>query len=200
MLKDIKDKLHSFLFPRYQQKIRAIVFEARKYKHNYHITATKLKELQGLFDDRSAEVREIRRDMDKLNVKPTIADLMNEILGSSSMNFSNTESDGYPKHFLDTLIPAQREAYVAQLHQIHNLEVWKDMTDYHTNVQGNFIARHAEDDTQMLCGRMTINGISLLKTDVDKGHLEYQDRSKPPDDFDPYSVELLQDELIDKFK
>lgn len=192
--------MHSFLFPRYQQKIRAIVLEARRYKHQYHTTVTLLEELQGEFDDRSAEVREIREMMDKLKVKPTIADLMNEILGFSNINFSNIESDGYPKHFLDTLIPAQREAYIAQLHQIHNLEVWKDMTDYHTNLQGNFIARHAEDDMQMFCGRMTINGISLLKADVDKGHLEYQDRSKPPDEFDPHSVELLQDELIDKYK
>lgn len=194
----MKDKLHGILFPRYQTKIRAIVSEARRQKdeaEGWKHQTEQQKQFTGWKEDRIKVLEQQVKELEN-KPKPTMADLMREILGGA-VNFTDVESDGLPKHFLDTATPKEREMFIAQLHEIANLEVWGAMMRYNIDLQGNHIVRLAPDDIQASFARGTINGLSMLRNEVRKGSAEYVDRSKPPDKFDEFSVDLLQKDLDD---
>lgn len=184
-LKDIKQKIFEVLFRKEYWTIQTLQGEVLNKKMKIN---TLMEEKVSLREEISKLIRE------STEVKtPTMADLMREILGSVIVDFINIEGDGLPKHFLNIEDIPKRTLYTAQLHEIWNLEVWKAMCDYYINLQGNFALRQADGELQILSARMTINGISLIQTEVNKGHLEYTERSKPPEDFDKFSVELLNE-------
>lgn len=180
-IKDIKEKIYNFTFPEYKKTYDDLLL-------TYRIRGDLIKK-------QDLQIGELELELIDLKQKPTpsMADLMREVLGITSLNIGVTETDGYPKHFLDTYTPAERDMLTAQLHQIQSLDVWKAMTKYHIDKQGNFIVKHADGDTQMLSGRMVIAGIRLIEDEVLAGHNEYLDRSKPPDEFDKFSVDLLNE-------
>lgn len=179
---NLKEQLHIWLFP---NKAHMLALE-RKWKNEY------IDEIRSLSFDIAALNADLAKEKER--PKPSMADLMRENLGVRSFNASIVEEDGYPRDFLNTGDDkGRRDMYIAQLHQIYNLEVWEVMTNYHIDYQGNFITRKAVDDIQVTAGRMTINGISLLKNDVYKGHMEFTDRARPPEKFDENSMDLLNE-------
>lgn len=194
----MKDKLHALLFPRYQEKVRAISREARKHKQaadskDLHIQS--MTEWRKKKEDELKHLESYIAGLQKsIDEKPAMADLMREILGSP-VNFTDVEADGLPRHFLETGTEKQRQMYVAQLHEISQLEVWPVMLRYHIDLQGNHIVRLSPDDIQSSFARGTINGFSMLRNEVRDGNAEYVDRSRPPDKFDEFSVDLLQKDL-----
>lgn len=178
-IKKNKEKLHKFLFPEFNKK---------------------LEELRGqvidLVDDREESQIRHQREQDELRhevnektmTQPLLADLMRENLGIVKINFSNVPEDGIPNHFLDVEDQNKRTQYINELHQIFQFEVFHAMCQNHIDTQGNFSFRTADGELQMLAGRMTVNGISLIRNDVRKGHEEYMERSKPKEDFDEFET------------
>ncbi len=191
-LKKIKEILFETFFKTQYWEIQVLHSEVLNQKEKQKRLLNEKLELAEKF---RSEVKAIREDLEKIKnrPKPTLADMMNEVLGVNVLDFTNVQADGFPNHFLNTDDETKRMLYIAQLHEIWGLEVWKAMCDYHINLQANFLVRQADGDLQVNTGRMTINGISLLKKEVNTGHTEYLERSKPPEDFDKFSVELLNE-------
>ncbi len=196
--KKILPKLHKFLFPRFYKNA---LFMQEKYE-----------DLQLKLDLMGLKLLEEKDKVIKLQSapKPTMADLMRECLGVLPLNFTDvqekTDEDeearltpeallkrsqelGLPKDFLDTVDAVKREAYVAQLYQIWQFEVFPIMVDHYINLQGNWTLRKAIDDMQVFAGRMTVNGIYLIKNKVKSGHDEYKEKSKPPEEFDEHELD-----------
>lgn len=177
MLQTIKRKLHKVIFPQFHSSITRLENE----KENRDIVIKDLSEQK-----RRMEMRLLA--IEREPPEPALSDLMREIVGLTTLNFSNVTDDGSPRHFLDTDNKDKRSQYLTELHQIYQTEVWPVMCQNHIDTQGNFSFRTAESYDQMLAGRFSVNGISLLRNDVKRGHDEYMDRSKPPDDFDEFET------------
>ncbi len=174
--KKIYEKLHKLLFSSFDKKF---IFVTEK------------------FGDALDDIEELRienqRLLDLVKKPPSIpeaqmSDLMRANLGLVNIDFTNVDDAGIPKHFLDTEDPNKRTQYINELYQIYQFEVFHVMCQNHINTQGNFSFRNSDGYEQMLAGRMSVNGISLIKNDVMKGYLEYVDRSKPPEDFDKFET------------
>lgn len=179
MFKKIKAKLHKLLFPSFDLELFTLRDEVI-FNEEYIKNTNKVMDL-------------LRKEK-SVSKEPTLSDLTKKFLNGYEIDFFNVkrsddpEENGYPNHFLNIEDKDKRSMYIGQLAQIQTLEVWPVMLQYHINTQGNFIARKAEGDIQMLCGRMTMNGVSLLRNEVQKGFEEYQEGRKPPEDFDEHEV------------
>ncbi len=168
-LEKIKTKLHKVLFPNFYIKIGDLNKEIEETNELLHAVEDNAKRI-------AIEKAQLQT---KLENQPTMADLMRENLGLVTLDFSNAQEDGTPVHFLDLLSKDKRMQYINELHQIFQLEVWEVMCKNHIDTQGNFSFRKADGEIQNLAGRMSVNGISLLRNEVKKGHEEYVERSNP---------------------
>lgn len=184
-MKRIKTKLHSLLFPDQVKRTENL----EKLYHHW----------KEAYDRKSTRVYSLEEKLDKKNKEPpkrepTIADLMRDTLGLEQVNFYDVEQStdpattALPKHFLNTDSKEKRAMYIAQLAQIQELEVWEVMCRYHIDYQGNYSFRKALTDMEVFSGRLSVNGISLLRNDVRKGHDEYVEGRKPKEDFDEFET------------
>lgn len=209
--KKIKSKLHKFLFPRFH---RESAFVADKYNDAVEEIA-RLHDIEKRLQSKEAEFQKVYYKMKAEEAKqfvpkPTMADLMRECLGILPINFTDVIEDpsleekvhmspeelakcdketGMPKDFLDTVIKDKREIYISQLYQIWQMEVFPIMIDYYINLQGNWSFKKAIDDMQLFAGRLSCNGIYLIKNKVKAGFDEYKERSKPPEEFDEHELD-----------
>lgn len=201
-------KLHKILFPRLHKD--ALLLNERHNKAVQEIN--RLHSMESELDFKTKEIYRLREEIKiQKNIrKPTMADLMRECLGLLPIDFTTVAEDpsleeklqmspdelekcnketGLPKDFLDTIDGAKRESYIAQLYTIWQLEVFPVMINYYINLQGNWTFKKAIDDTQIFAGRMSCNGIYLIKNKVKAGHDEYKDKSKPPEEFDEHELD-----------
>lgn len=137
------------------------------------------------------EIMSLRKEKDI--PKPTMADLMREDLGIMTVDFFNTKKSGdepwKPPHYLyDEQDEPTKKAMISELSMIYSTTVFKRMIEYHINSQGNFTVRVADGEQQILAGRMTINGVSLIYQDVLAGYEAYQESRKPEEDFDKFDL------------
>ncbi len=127
MFKKIKLKLHKFLFP------------------GFHKDWSRIPFLNETIDSMSRRYREFQLDKVSIENKkePAISDLTKKFLDGYNIDFFNVEihddpeKSGYPRHFLNIDDKDKHTMYIGQLAQIHSLEVWKEMLQYHINTQGN---------------------------------------------------------------
>lgn len=206
--KKILPKLHNYFFPIYAKKIAILkqkvgFQDGELASERIELIKTK-EELKKLYYRMKAE------EAKQFEKKPTMADLMRECLGLLPIDFTNViesatpeeiarmspeevansnKDIGLPKDFLDTLDPKMRETYIAQLYQIWNMEVFNVMCKHYIDLQGNWTLKKAVDDMQLFAGRMSINGIYLIKNKVKDGHDEYKERSKAPEEFDEHELD-----------
>lgn len=177
----IEDTLFKLLFPTQHKQMLAIVIDRDMYRKDSLRYIDVIKDL-------NLKVEELEQ-----RPKPKMADLMKEDLGLRQVDFHNTSKTGdfpwLPPHYLDDEPDkALREQYISELGQIYITRVFHKMVEYHINSQGNFSLRMADGEAQILAGRMTINGISLLAGDVKKGYEEYIENHKPEEEFDQFEV------------
>ncbi len=172
-LKKIPNKLHSILFPGKATQIFVLKSLLREQDSN-------------VVDLQEENLRLIKESEDKK--KESLADLMRDNLKLTTLNFSNVEEDGAPRHFLDLEDKSKRTQYVNELYQISQFEVFHVMCQNHIDTQGNFSLRNSENWEQDLAGRFSINGISLIRNEVKRAYEEYMERSKPPEEFDEFET------------
>lgn len=204
-VKKIKSKLHKLLFPRLAERLDAL---SRNFADEQQLVENYKKTCESYRQD-IAKLQDSLREKNK-KPKPTMADLMRECLGLLPLDFTNVMEDrtleekmhmspdelaqcdkevGLPKDFLDTVDKDKRETYIAQLYQIWQMEVFSVMIDYYINLQGNWSFKKAIDDMQLFAGRLSCNGIYLIKNKVKAGFDEYKERSKPPEEFDEHELD-----------
>ena len=144
----------------------------------------RIKDLE--FDNEMLQLRIDSLEMppEEETPKPSIADVMRDALGSLVIDFTKTAD------YLD-------DEKISQDERINRItqgeELWKNpmfhiLCDHIMNEQGNFILRRAVSDSEIFTGRMTINGISLFKKEVERCHMLFQDMVQSKSDFNPYEV------------
>lgn len=166
MIKKINKKIAEFLFPTVINDLRYSAFA---------------KELEKI------RLEEKIKELEKRPV-PIMADLMRDSLGSYTVNATEVEKDGLPKHFLNIDDKDKRALYITQLAQIAEMEVWEAMWKNNIDIQANFVIRKADGELQILFGRGTINGISLLRDEVRRARAEYDEGRKPKEEFDEFET------------
>ncbi len=189
----IKDKLFRLLFP---QKHADLYFANRRIETLSDRLDKSLDELSENFstiDLLRARINRLEKELNALEDKPTMADLMREDLGIMTVDFFNTKKSGdepwNPPHYLyDEQDEPTKKAMISELSMIYSTTVFKRMIEYHINSQGNFTLRKADGEHQILAGRMTINGISLIYQDVLSGYEAYQESRKPEEEFDKFDL------------
>lgn len=92
--------------------------------------------------------------------------------------------DGIEKEKMSS---AERKEYVAR-----SAVAYKDIVEgkiaKFIKAQEDFIIYNAENEMQLIFGRATINGLSILKEDFENDLLEDQDNKTPQESFDKHKV------------
>lgn len=82
-----------------------------------------------------------------------------------------------------------RRVYLAKAEQIWMNSVFVNEIKVMIQAQLEFIAKECPEFAQMLVGRGTINGASILKERIQMLHVEYRELTKQKDeDFDPFAI------------
>ena len=185
-LNTIREKIHKTLFPTYHREAITHIVT----KTNFDIYYKQSQEKEEKIKQLNKEIEDLKQQ----NSKKSAERLLKYSISSDPIDFINVDQDGLPNHFLLIDDAKKRTMYISQLHEIYTLEVWHEMIKYYINAQANYTMRNNnKTETALLTGRAAINSIAELKYEVDKGHLEYVDRSKPPEEFDKFSVELFNE-------
>jgi hypothetical protein len=135
--------------------------------------------------DRISEMKHMS-NAESVLPRPTMADLMREVLGTHVMNISHVDKQNKPPSPLD--VPkALRDHRIAQLAMVYNNETFNLLCDYLVDIQGNFIAREANGDVQMTFGRGSINGIETIRSELAKAQALYEEATSPPEEYDEHA-------------
>lgn len=128
----------------------------------------------------------------KLDAKGTFADLMRENLGSLTIDFTADKKhpDGSLsfRDYLDGLPEEDRIQRITQANELWKNEMFNIICNHLINKQGNLAIKYAEDNTQVLGARMTINGFALFRKEVERCHGLFEELTNPKKDFDPHEV------------
>lgn len=144
-----------------------------------------------------AKIGEFTKTIQDLNSKiasvrdrprPTMADLMREMLAVVRFDLANIEQSGDPTHYLDGMNEESRKAFYASVASVYTNKEFKRMCDWLLNVQANLTVRKGLSDRQNDAGRFTINGIMLIQNELARNNALYEEAVKPPDEFDEYDV------------
>jgi len=148
--------------------------------------ASEIEDLQSNVTTTKEKLKKTKEERDKFKEKlkkPDYADLMRDNLGSLKIDFTAKSTD-----FLDGLPPEERDAKLALINDIYRNEGFHALCDFMINQQGNFTLKQAVNDTQIFAGRFNINGIMLLKKEVERCHLLHEERSKGEEEFNPHEI------------
>lgn len=113
--------------------------------------------------------------------KPTNADLMRENLGSLVLDFTKNPD------YLEGIDEAERKDRIVQANELYKNKMFGIIYEHLVNKQGNFTLKQAINDAQIFTGRMSINGMTLLKNEVDRCHMLFEEMVIP-EQFDPQEV------------
>lgn len=118
--------------------------------------------------------------------KPKMSDLMRDMLGLYTINIADVNKQGLPAHPLDA--PKQiRDHRIAQLATVFTNETFQILCNYLVDVQGNFMVRTANGDTQLSFGRGSINGIETIRSELSKAQMLYEEANSPPEEYDEHA-------------
>lgn len=168
------------LFPEFETTVQSILNEKDKYSHEIFDLWKKVKSLENELEPYKNR---------------SVADVMKQELGILPIDFTNVHN-GAPMDFLNIEDKIKRQQYVAQLAQIYELEVFPVMIHYFINLQGNYSFRTATTDLEIFAGRMTVNGISLIRNKVKEGHDEFMEGRTGKDDDEEENHSSPDDEII----
>lgn len=137
-----------------------------------------------LYEDRDNRIKQLERELVALKKEPTptMADLMRDILGLPMVDFANVDSEGYPKHPADGMSKDERLAFMGELNRVYTNDAFKLLMEYWINMFGNHSVRNADKDAQP--ARFSINGIAMLRKELETAHHEVVEASKEDEKFD----------------
>jgi hypothetical protein len=111
--------------------------------------------------------------------KKTVVEFNRHQIGSISL----TDID-----YIDSLSVSDRRNYLQQAENIWTNPVFQNEIKTIIQKQLEFIGMESKDYNQILIGRGTINGVSLLQERLETLHSEYIQGIKPPEKFDEFDV------------
>ncbi len=130
------------------------------------------------------ELKEENKDLVSKIRDPNYADLMRDNLKLIKLSFNGKNAS-----YLEGLSEDERKLRITQINEIYKNESFEIMIENLINVQANFTINEAVNDAQIYAGRFNINGMALIKNEVERCHGLFEDMNKI-EDFDP--LEILQ--------
>ena len=162
----MKEILFKWLFPKKHEKMRSMEFDLE------------------LFELQKSHEQYYESSQDK---KPSMADLMRDSIGLPMVDFINTDTEGYPTHFMAHMKPEERKVAVSKLHNIYKDELFMSVLDYWINMFGNHSIRKGSADITD-SGRFGINGIAMIRKELEKASTEFTADMKPEEEYDEHEV------------
>ncbi len=121
--------------------------------------------------------------------KPTMADLMRDILHLPMLDFDNVDAKGQPPHpFAHLSKPDQMRKY-SELRDAYKNESLQEIMTYWVNRFGNHAIRKVDPtglETQ--AGVFSINGIAAIRKELAKADIAVQESREPPEDVDEQGI------------
>jgi hypothetical protein len=139
----------------------------------------KIKKLK----DSAKELKKENADLLKRIRDPNYADLMRDNLKSLNLRFENAQIPDY----LDGLSEDERRVKIVQVNELYKNEMFTEIIDYLINKQANFVLREAVNDAQIYAGRFNINGMILVKKEVERCHVLFEEINSK-EDFNPLGI------------
>lgn len=141
---------------------------------------------ENLKEDIFAASEENRR----LKVLPaaTLADIMRENLALLPHNFLARDSAGNALNPFEGLSEKELEVRVHELNTVYHNRAFGELLEFLTNAQLHYTMERATDDAQLYAGRFNINGLALVKANLNRYHNIYEESAAPPDSYDEYEI------------
>lgn len=127
-------------------------------------------------------VKKENEELKKQIREPNYADLMRENLGSLIVDFANKNPD-----YLEGVNPERRKQMIFMANELYKNEMFEIIINHLINKQGNYILKEATSDAQIFAGRFNINGLMLIKKEVERCHGLFEDITKT-EDFDKFEI------------
>ena len=139
----------------------------------------KIKKLK----DSATELKKENADLLARIRDPNYADLMRDNLKSLNLRFE----DPHVPDYLDGLSEDERRATIVKVNELYKNEMFEKIIDYLINKQANFVLREAVNDAQIYAGRFNINGMTLVKKEVERCHILFEEINNK-EEFDPLGI------------
>lgn len=132
----------------------------------------KIKKLLGMeYRPSSDEIEDTLDDME-FDGSVTVTELIRHQLKGVTLDFVKSELE---------LSEKERKELQANAELLRVNPVFYKIIDYLINIQGNFSVREAQDATSIFFGRATINGLCLLKEEVERLSNLHREATQPED-------------------
>jgi len=94
----------------------------------------------------------------------------------------------YPKHPLSGLPEDEYRNRLKLTEDLFKNEMLWEYKRYFTNCWGNDILRYTKDQMEDYAARFSINGMSVLCDEIERGHNLFMETVAPPEEFDKFEV------------
>jgi hypothetical protein len=135
-----------------------------------------------LKDERAAVERE-RAQLELSRKAVSIVSLGRELLKGFDPKALDPGDMSLEEELGEELIP-----FLAQVHELTKNDALPRILAHLTRFQIFHTAKWAENMPQANFGRATINGLSLVREEIDRLEGVYQEKHAPPEQYDPHAV------------
>lgn len=136
--------------------------------------------LRSELDELREKIHTLSKELSK--PQPTLADMYRDSVGLPMIDF-NVGETGEPKHFLADLTEEQRKERITQLFYVFRNQTFKDCIDYWVNKFGNHALRRVStDNLDTNLAIFSINGIAMIRKELEKAAVEYEAFTSPEED------------------
>lgn len=123
------------------------------------------------------------KELEKKIRSPNYSDLMRDNLRLLKVDFLNPKVPDY----LEGLNESEKKEALVNATELSKNPMFKKISEYLINVQGNYILKEAVNDAQIYAGRFTINGVTLFIKEVDRCRMLFEDMNTK-EDFNPLEI------------
>lgn len=203
-MNNITNKLHKFLFPsKHKNNLVSLEIIDVQKKNNEDLQGSvlrlshdsaRLREdielVKAARDKHFNDLKAARQEIIEFKFAPKLSmeEIMRINIGSDPIDFSGADpKNGMIPHFMDINDKNTQTKYLTQLYQISQMDAWHAMVKFFIDDTANHGFRSA-DEKQITIARATVNGICLLRNQVQVAVDDWQETHKKEEDFDKFEA------------
>lgn len=126
--------------------------------------------------------KEEKPEEDSGNFERTIKELLRENLATLAVDIFYVDDP------LITLAPSDRKIYLKHFYDLSRDEKFIGRIKYLINKQARFTLEDGKDGKSSVAGAMNVNGMSVIKDDVERLAAMYSKENTPDEGFDKHSI------------
>ena len=153
----------------------------------------KAKQIESLQKINKTITEEYNRREMEIHALPKMSsrNLLRENLGAMAVEIDGIEKkpgESYPPHPLSDLSDDELRTRLAQVEELFKNPMLWEYKRWLINKMGNKLVRYSRSQEEDVAARFTINGIATLTDEIEQGHKLFEERNKPPEDYDRFEV------------